>query len=539
MKKTLTIILLVLNFLAFHTNAQSSSKVKKARQAKIPVAKVPTKKTQAPVIASKPMALSATAQKQMSEALALVRAGQCEKAAPLLYIMSRKAELANERYQIKYLLGGCLLDLNLYQVAAFQFVDVIRHGATKYTKPSIEKLSLAADNLGDETLLNYAISRVEIEDFPKQNRDIIYFRLGEIKLKNNKFAEAAELFSKVGAGSRYFAQAKFNRGLAYLEANHTNEALRTFRELEVADRSASVVDFNKVSAQLAIARTFYQAQQWEEAVDAYRRVPRDSELWHEALFESSWAMFRAARFRSALSNFQSLHSTYYEDFYLPESLLLRSIVYLYICKYDEMDKVLGLFEKTYGPVREAISKLLAAGTSPNVYFSEIEKANNLRQDKTIRGTMKIPYNVARKILDEGNVKRTLQYIRNLTSERNRIAQMPSMARTSLGSYASKVISNRQRNAQLSVGEMVKAHLLGIRNDLKDLYEQAGFIRYEMINGKKETLKKRIAGKAIEQVDERVDRTFYVQNGYQYWPFEGEYWLDEIGNYHYLGKQSCE
>jgi len=61
----------------------------------------------------------------------------------------------------------------------------------------------------------------------------------------------------------------------------------------------------------------------------------------------------------------------------------------------------------------------------------------------------------------------------------------------------------------------------------------------MINGRKEQLKKKIAGKATEEVDEKVDRTFYVQNGFEYWPFEGEYWLDEIGNYHYLGKQSCE
>ncbi|MNT91393.1 hypothetical protein D3C72_2324820 [compost metagenome] len=63
----------------------------------------------------------------------------------------------------------------------------------------------------------------------------------------------------------------------------------------------------------------------------------------------------------------------------------------------------------------------------------------------------------------------------------------------------------------------------------------------MINGRKEGLKKKIAGKDLgeEQIDDNVDRKFYIQNGYEYYPFQGEYWLDEIGNYHYLGKQSCE
>ena len=118
---------------------------------------------------------------------------------------------------------------------------------------------------------------------------------------------------------------------------------------------------------------------------------------------------------------------------------------------------------------------------------------------------------------------------------------PGYRSTPAGQYALKVINNRSRNAKLAVGDMTKAHLLNMRVELRDLYEQAGFIRYEMINGKKENLKMKLAGKDLTaaQIDDKIDRTFYVQNGYEYYPFQGEYWLDEIGNYHYLGKQSCE
>jgi hypothetical protein len=283
----------------------------------------------------------------------------------------------------------------------------------------------------------------------------------------------------------------------------------------------------------------YQAQDFDNAIEAYRLIPRDTEFWHDSLFESSWAMLRAAKFRSALSNFQSLHSTYYEDFYLPESLLLRAIVYLYICKYDEMEKVLQLFEKSYGPVRRSLSQFMQGNSDPLAYFNEIDKAYTLRKDKKIAGSLKIPYSVARRVLDEGDVKRSLNYLKSLAAEKAKIDVLSVISRSSMSSYAIKVLGNRARNTKIAVGEMVKNHIIAIRNDLKDLYELAGFIRYEMINGKNEQLKKKIAGKSIEQVDEQVDRTFLVQNGYEYWPFEGEYWLDEIGNYHYLGKQSCE
>ena len=522
--------------LAMSANAQNKAK-KKSNQMSVPMG---PRKVTAQNTAMKPtVGLSNASARMLSEALSAVRNGQCERATNSLFVMSRRNEFEAERVQIKYLLGACLMEMKLYQVAAFQFVDVIRSGASKYTKQAIEKLSFAADVLGDETMLNYAISKVQLDEFPAQNRDMIYFRLGEIKLKNNKFAEAAELFAKVGGGSRYFSQAQFSRGLAYLEANKTREALQIFKDFLASRSTSSVTDPNRVAAQLAIARTYYQAQDWENSIEAYRAIPRDTEAWHDALFESSWAMLRAAKFRSSLSNFQSLHSTYYEEFYLPESLLLRAIVYLYICKYDEMDKVLVMFEKTYGPVRSSLSQFMTANNDSLAYFSEIEKAYNRRHDKKLAGVLKIPYSVSRNILDESDVKSSLTYLKVLGNEKAKIESMPKLAHSSFGNYASKVLNNRIRNTRVSVGDMVKAHIVGMRSELKDLYEQAEFIRYEMINGRKETLKKRIAGKALEQVDEKVDRTFYVQNGYEYWPFEGEYWLDEIGNYHYLGKQSCE
>lgn len=496
------------------------------------------KKAAAPVAAAAPS--SSMGQKLLSETLSMLRAGQYDQAVVRLQTLSRRNDLEKERDQIKYILGVALMELKLYQTAAFQFVDVIRRGDAKYTRQAIEKLMVAADELGDDTLLNYAISRVSLQDFPEKYKDIIYYRLGEIKLKNGRYAEAAASFARVRPTSRYSDMAKFNEGLSYLEGKDTNHALSVFQGLYNSRGRAPVTDINKVSATLAIARTYYQAGQFDEAIEWYRKVPRDVEAWHESLFEQTWADLRAAKFRSALSNFQSLHSSYYEEFYMPESLLLRSIVYLYICKYDEMDKVLDLYEKTYGPVRTSLGQFMKENNDPVAYYNEIDKAAAVRRGDKPKSTVKIPYSVARSILDEGDVKRSLTYLRNLFIEKKRIDGNPTLARSSFSVYANKILGNRAKNTRVAIGEMVKAHMLYIRADLKDLYEQAGFIRYEMINGKKEALRKKIAGKELPtQVDEDKSRNFYIQNGYEYWPFDGEYWLDEIGNYQYLGKQSCE
>jgi hypothetical protein len=153
----------------------------------------------------------------------------------------------------------------------------------------------------------------------------------------------------------------------------------------------------------------------------------------------------------------------------------------------------------------------------------------------------LPYLVAQKVSREGDFQRSYRYIQKLLLERKTMRALPAAWRSSsVGQYSARVLDTRLKKARARTGQIVRYHLELIREDLVDLIEQEGFIRYEMLNGRKETLKKRIAGKEVEKqdADSARQRDFYIQNGYEYWPFKGEYWLDELGNYHYVGTQSC-
>lgn len=484
---------------------------------------------------------STTTRGQLSGALGMMKSGQYPQAANALLSLSKRSDLSGERAQIKYYLGLCLMEMNLNQAAAFQFVDVIKNADRKWTRQAIDKLLVVTDRLGDETLLNYAIQRIDVRQVPAANRDMLYFRLGEIKHKAGLPQEAVRLYSQVGSQSRYYYSALYGMGLAQAEAKQPDLALQSFQKLLDMRSNAKVTDVNRVAAQLSIARVYYQKQNWDKAIEAYSLVPRDSVMWHQALFEKTWAMLRAARFRSTLSNFQTLHSAFYEDAYIPETLLLRSIVYLYICKYDEMEKTIGLFESQYGPISNKINQYLNQRHSSEDYFQEVNKAYLVKRDSDTTRAFNIPYNAIKNIAEEGDVRRTYAYLKKLNEERKVIVSNPNLKATPIGIYAMRIINNRLKSARAVTGDQVRAHLMNMRLELRDLNEQASFIRYEMINGKKEFLKKRLTGKDMgdENSSEIKDRSFYITNGYEYYPFQGEYWLDEVGNYHYLGKQSCE
>jgi tetratricopeptide (TPR) repeat protein len=542
-KKAILFICLVSFGYSLSSDAQTSRNKKVVRREKKVNQVKRSKQVSRPATRQTPSRVANSGLKrQLYQALQLSQSGQYQQAAIQLFNLARRPELQNERAQIKYILGLMLLEMKLNQVAAFQFVDVIRSKNPKYTKLAIEKLASVADELGDDTLINYAMSRVNLSDVPESNRDMIQFRIGEIKMRAKRFEEAIRSFSLIGLGSRYYSQALHKKGLAYLELGNPDAAIKVFQTMFSARRKASVTDTNRVAAQLALARALYQKQDWDASVAAYSEIPRDHFLWHEALYEQTWAMLRAARFRSALSNFQSLQSPFYEDDYNPESLILRSIVYLYICKYDEMEKVLSLFEKTYGPARSQISVFLTNHSNPLTYYMEVEKWQSIKKSTAEnRPALRVPYAVANNISNLGAVKRSLNYLKRLNAEKKSIDTNQGLRNTGIGRYALKVINNRSHNTKISIGEIAKVEMTNMKNELKDYAEQASFVRYEMISAQKEVVKKKISGSDLPEarIDDNRSRSFYVQNGYQYYPFEDEYWLDELGNYHFLGKSSCE
>ncbi len=509
----------------------------------------PTRSASPPPGSTSSASQSRRADPNFARANKLAANGQYQEASKLLFQMSRSPRYEKNSAQIKYVLGLMLFEMKLNQASAFVFYDLIRQESktnpkSRFIRQSLEKLAIAADALDSDVLLRYAIKQVDENEFPAASRDMLYYRTGEVKLAEKNYPEAARQFSRVRQNSLFFTRARYNTGLALAQANDLEKAQAVFEDLADRTKDKGVTDRQRVSALLGRARVLYQRQLFSGAIEAYRDIPRDTEQWHEALFESSWAMLRDGRFRSALSNFHSLHSPFYDDFYQPESVLLRAMTYLYICRYSEMSVTLKLFDRVYKPIQRDLHTILTTIDDANIYYRELAKVkanfDAIRTNRIGRRGFQLPFAVARQVLKEGDVRRTFDYISNLEDERKRLSVLPSTWKTSgIGIYSLKIVDKRLEATRVLAGKQIRRHLILIENELRDLFEQSGFLSFEMLNSKREALKKEIQGKGLTKVDEDTERSYYVQNGYEYWPFKGEYWLDEIGNYHYVGVSACE
>ena len=472
---------------------------------------------------------------QIRRAMNRASAGLHDEATRMLFPLLFNPILKKRHNEIRYRLALSFYNMKLYHPAIFQFQRLIDKKAKGYVGKSLQKIALAAAVLKEDQFLNYAISKGSLRYISRSERQSLHYHFGEYWMRKKRFRKAISHFSRVKSTNPFFYKALYQMGLAHAEIGHINKAIQIFHNLE--NRRSGVTDNIRVAAIMGKARVYYQGKKWDQSVENYHKVPKDSPFWYDILLEKSWALLRGGRFRSTLSHFHTLHSPYYEGYYQPESLLLRSIVYLYICKYYEMEKVLDLFRRIYRPAYTQVRSLVKYRTSMKNYYQSLV----LSLDNHKNLAVKYPLPVARRILREGDFSALHHYITELKKERDLAQSLSRLWRRSrAGSYSLSIIKKRLNRSQSQAGRRAVQHLKVVQKELKDFFSQEQFIRYEMLRNRRFFLKKKIAKKGIKGPSiEDFGRSFYIQNGYEYWPFKGEYWLDELGNYHYVGLESCK
>lgn len=466
-----------------------------------------------------------------------------EAASEVLYGVLNNARYRKSQSEVAYELAKAYAGLGLKQAAVFNLIRAVKTAPKKRLAKYLEVLSRLAFDVGDTAGLNYALSKINISTFPKSQKPILYFRFGQAYLRVGRLDKAIKAFSKVPSGHQLSTKASYFLGLAHAENGDLRSAYSAFTRAANTRAEKGVADNQRVASLMGRARVLYQMKRWEESIAAYRMIPRDSKYFHEMLFESAWAMLRAGKFRSALSNFQSLHSEYYDSYFFPEATLLRGIIYLYICKVDEVNKVVKVYEKTYGKIRTDLVSYLKSNRSP---ASDVKNYRNFFNDfrsgvKSEQGAYQIPYVLLRHLTRSSKVKMRSDYYYNLESELSKIASLEAWSETRAARYAKTIINKRLRGSLKRLGVALRQELISYKKDLDEFEDQKELVKFELISAEKEDARKRLEGRDDfdAEVKAKTSRFTYTKNGYEYWPFQGEYWLDEIGNYHYLGVSRCE
>jgi TolA-binding protein len=353
-------------------------------------------------------------------------------------------------------------------------------------------------------------------------------------------SKARAMTLQLGENSKFFPRGKYLEGIIFFKEDNHQEAVESFKEVVriLHPKTGKFRDDRlREMAFFQLARVHYGHQQFKYALFYYDRITRDSTNWLESLFESSWAWFRLGNYQKSLGNLITLDSPFFRDEYFPEGLVLKAVTYFVNCRYPESNQIVNEFLRRYQPLHAELEKL----TQPNANKNYFESLLAVQKD----ATQSLSNRLLRRILKVAMADKDLALLNNSVLEidreidRVRHENDAGFSASKVAQRVIRVLNTQRADLVAKADTKTKNRLDAERDFLGDLIAKALRIRLENKDAELQMLKRAKAGDLdLGPTLLTYDWSAATDDEKVYWPYEGEYWRDELGTYEYTLTWGC-
>jgi len=473
-------------------------------------------------------------------------------------------KMAPLQLESQYLLGKTLYRMGQYHSALGEFSQILARGKdTRFFSKSLEWLFFISHKTVNESVILDEVARYANADWPERYQDEFHYLLARYYFVRGRaldtveqkgeaaksFEDTRKLTAQIPKSDKFYAQAKYLEGLTWFRDGNMPQALEAMKEVIRVTRptserpaaDAKVADATRDLAFMQLARIHYGARQNRYALYYYGKIERGKPQWLEALFESAWANYRIGQYEQALGNLITLSSPFFRDEYFPEALILKAVIYYENCRYAEATAIVREFERRYKPVYDALDDLTKKNFSAADYYAylaDIQKKNRAAK-KAGQSSDAILERVLKLALSDKDLKNTNDSILELEGEMDALAKRPGLNPNSDLAKHLQDSLKKQRAALIErAGQMAKAKLEFEQNELRTLLGNGERIKFETTTKEKEFLEEQLQAGGRTSIVKKYKYSVAVNDDQLYWPYQGEYWRDELGTYQYTLTKGC-
>ncbi|BDG10428.1 tetratricopeptide repeat protein [Anaeromyxobacter paludicola] len=217
--------------------------------------------------------------------------------------------------------------------------------------------------------------------------------------------------------------AAYLQGVLQLEAGARDAAVARFEGCTRLDGKEPRQRELRELCHLALARLYGDAGRTAEAISQYQRVSRDSPRFDEALYELAWTWVRAKKHALALRTAALLADLAPESPLAPEALLLQGRLELELGHWRPAVESYERVVSRWGPVRDELEAILAAGEDPLRSFNEIVG----RPDAGLEAAAVLPPLARRWAAEDGGLERALGVVGALEEGRRDLGEATELS----------------------------------------------------------------------------------------------------------------
>jgi len=467
--------------------------------------------------------------RQLKQALKQLKKKEWALGSLSLYKVLEDTEQAYYHTDVRFYLAYSLEQMGMNYSALEEYnrflVDV--DDENKLVPDALKRAVSLGRQMNAGWILAPGLARLDTSKVTSGFQGPAMFWVGKHWYEQNNWTLAKAYLSLVPKGTGYYAEARMLEGIASIREAKPAEAIAPLAAaLAAADANSTTTNVWEV-ANLNLGRTYYALGNFERAIEHFEDTPRSSPLWFESLYEAAWSYFRLGRLSGALSHLQTVDSPFFDDVYHPDATLLRTLIFYYLCKYVDGQVMLNEFTAEHYKTAESLDKAIArADKDPTKLFDSLYAWKSARKE----GGIPLPEPVKQFFSTDESLTRIGDYVAGIDVEMAAIGRVKTgWERSSLRRDLDEALTARKKAATSNKGREVLARLRGMHLTLGEHLGNAELYKVEMITAEKNIYDAAYRGNLMEKIAKRgLDRS--VPEGYRYWPFEGEYWVDEIGWY---------
>lgn len=480
----------------------------------------------------------------LDEAVKQYNAKKPLTASAALFKMLQDGSFPDKEGKILYYLGRSFYDLAMYHSAQYYFIEVLKKGPSNpYFKYALPKLVSISKFTGDDSDLQRIVAKIPPEEYPRSARTQLYFLLGMKLYDQDKLTEAKKYFAQIPEKSDLYTRSKYMEGVINNKQGKLKSAVRSFSEVVrtkgEAQTQQELEDLDRLRdlSLMNIARIYYGIERFQDANTYYGYVPRNSSYWPQALFESAWTNFMLTDLNLTLGQILTVESPFYgQDEFIPEATVLKSLTYFNLCEYDDVERTLLEFESNFQPVHTEMKDVLTTYSS-----EEGKKLADQAYEKYFegKGETTLPKSMFGRILRNQELAGIVNHLQVMDREEQLIATQKSQWKNSVGENLNKVLAEDRQRLKTRAGKLMLGEMATLTNYLGDLLGQAEIIRFEVVDARRADYTYKMQNQDLTDSSKGIQLDFATSSQFIYWPFNGEFWQDELGYYRYTEQAACK
>ena len=449
---------------------------------------------------------------------------------------------SDEAYFATYGIANALARAGLIQSAANKLLEVVRAGPDKiFFEVAFNQLRELRRKINYRPPELEDLTKFAVESKSKEFQDSYNYFVGEFLHDFGLSNEAMPYLEKVGNTSGDYPRAQYLLGLIAFQdegldtATKIKSASQGFQNAVISgeeQQNQAMVDL----AYIALARMAYEYSQLDAAIYYYRKISKNSPKLARTFYESGWSYFLKNDVSRALGTFHALHSPYFAHHFYPELWILEATIYVQWCYPKRAREAIKRFEEDVLVMGPPLRDFLKRNRRPEDFYVGVIDSVNKPQTATL------PRKLASPVLQSVefyNLYKTIKQIgREEAITKQHLQQLGPFGQELLAKLG-QLKSERIAEA----GVVVQRTLRAVQKDIATYQDRLTELRIDLQEQELELLDRKIAqvetkGKITEKSVDTGGEIAIAGSEQMVWPFEGEFWKDEIGAYRSYLRTQC-